>query len=170
MPTWRIGGWRLENWLALTLPLPTAGHWLRHYAGPADIERWLEIRGIGRLLAKSWASGSGTPATSSREFFESRGGRPSGCGWPRWRRRTGVSQVVGTVTWADRGRPPEVKAAVHWLAVLPGYRRRGIGRLLLETLHQACWDAGHREIFLETHVAWAGAARLYQSLGYPACA
>jgi GNAT superfamily N-acetyltransferase len=78
------------------------------------------------------------------------------------------SPIVGTVTLAVRGEGPHAKPVVHWLAVLPGYRRRGIGRLLMATLEAAVWDAGGRQVWLETHSAWAEAARLYAALGYKA--
>ena len=67
---------------------------------------------------------------------------------------------------AFRGEGTEAKPAVHWLAVLPPWRRRGVGRLLMAELHQRCWDLGYRQIWLETHVRWTGAARLYEELGY----
>ena len=138
---------------------------LRHYVGAADIEAWLDLRGRAfareKLGVGQWDAGD-----FEREFLSKPWWSPERMWLAQSTQTDGLSQVVGTVTWADRGVTPEAKAAVHWLAVLPGYRRRGIGRLLLETLHWACWDAGHREIYLETHVAWAGAARLYTSLGY----
>jgi mycothiol synthase len=140
---------------------------LRHFADRPDIAAWLAVR--ARAFAREKLGvGQWNAADFEREFLSKPWWSPGRMWLAQVTDAAGLSQVVGTVTWADRGRPPDVKAAVHWLAVLPGYRRRGIGRLLLETLHQACWDAGHREIFLETHVAWAGAGRLYTSLGYHA--
>ena len=74
--------------------------------------------------------------------------------------------------WAPSPEPPArvpapgARPVVHWLAVLPGWRRRGIGRLLLSRLHQDCWDAGYRQVWLETHAAWQAAVRLYRELGY----
>jgi ribosomal protein S18 acetylase RimI-like enzyme len=75
-------------------------------------------------------------------------------------------KAVGTVTLARRGQPPGDKAVAHWLCVHPAYRRRGIGRLLLSTLESAAWDAGERQIWLETHSAWREAYELYRSAGY----
>ena len=74
--------------------------------------------------------------------------------------------TVGSVTLARRGDPPHDKPVVHWLLVLPGYRRRGIGQLLTATLEAAVWDAGGRQVWLETHAGWADAVRLYTRLGY----
>jgi ribosomal protein S18 acetylase RimI-like enzyme len=76
------------------------------------------------------------------------------------------STVVGTVTLARRGDPPDDKPVVHWLAVVPSARRRGVGRLLISTLEAAVWDAGERQVWLETHSAWTEALALYQALGY----
>ncbi len=80
--------------------------------------------------------------------------------------RKNPSQCVGAVARALRGSGPDARPVVHWLCVLPRWRGRGIGRLLLSQLHQACWDAGHRQIWLETHVGWEAAVRLYRELGY----
>jgi putative acetyltransferase len=50
--------------------------------------------------------------------------------------------------------------------VHPRWRRQGLGRHLMAHLETTAWDAGFREIWLETHTAWEAAVKLYQSLGY----
>lgn len=78
-------------------------------------------------------------------------------------------QLIGAVTLSLRGTPDQSQAArpaVHWLVVHPRWRRRGIGKLLMMHLEAAAWNAGHREIFLETHAAWEDAVQFYQTLGY----
>ncbi len=78
----------------------------------------------------------------------------------------GHYEPVGTVTLARRGTPPDDRPVIHWLAVAPGFRRRGLGRLLVATVESAVWEAGERQIWLETHSGWQEAARLYAALGY----
>ena len=77
-----------------------------------------------------------------------------------------TASAVGTVTLARRGDTPEARPAVHWLAVLPSWRRRGVGRLLITSLEAAVWETGQRQVWLETHAQWGEAAQLYESLGY----
>lgn len=55
---------------------------------------------------------------------------------------------------------------VHWLLVDPAFRRSGVGRALMSRLERAAWDAGWREVQLETHAGWAAAVAFYQSIGY----
>jgi GNAT superfamily N-acetyltransferase len=74
--------------------------------------------------------------------------------------------AIGTVALADRGSGAHALPAVHWLAVLPPWRRRGVARLLMATLEHRCWKQGHDEIFLETHEGWTAARQLYEVLGY----
>ena len=141
---------------------PVPGVSVRTYAGGEDIAAWLMLRegafarekvGVRgwtvrdfehEFLAKSWWN-------PQHVWFAEAGGLP-----------------VGTVTMALRGAGPRAKPAIHWLAVLPAWRRRGVGRLLVETLERAAWEAGYREVWLETHTQWDRALRLYQSLGYVA--
>jgi GNAT superfamily N-acetyltransferase len=141
---------------------------LRHYAGPEDIAVWLDLRrrafarqriGVGDWDARDFA----------REFLEKPWWRHE-CMWFAEARRLPQDsfQPVGTITLARRGTPPDDKPAIHWLAVVPGYRRRGIGRLLVSTVESAVWNAGERQIWLETHSGWEEAARLYAALGYVA--
>ena len=139
---------------------------LRTYQGADDIRLWLEIRqrafakermGVGRwthddfgreFLAKSWWS-------AEHMWFAA----PRDAASPK-------EETVGTVTLARRGSGPDSRPVIHWLAVLPAWRRKGVGQLLVRTLEIACWEAGDREILLETHAAWEKAAFLYHALGY----
>jgi GNAT superfamily N-acetyltransferase len=141
---------------------------LRNYRGPEDIVDWLDLR--RRAFARQRVGvGDWDECDFRREFLEK----------PWWKSErmwfaeladsaSAASAIVGTVTLAQRGTGASAKPVVHWLAVLGGYRRRGIGRLLMATLEAAVWDSGGRQVWLETHNAWREAARLYESLGYKA--
>ena len=138
---------------------------LRTFTGPEDIARWLDVRHrvFARLKVgvRQW-----TPADFENEFLSKWWWRPE----RMWFAETSVPpderQVVGTITLAMRGAGPEANPVIHWLAVLPAWRRRGIGRWLVAALEAAAWDAGHRQIYLETHRAWTAAIELYTKLGY----
>jgi GNAT superfamily N-acetyltransferase len=80
----------------------------------------------------------------------------------------GPKQLVGSATLAMRGEPNSARPVVHWLVVLSTARRQGIGRLLMAHVERAAWDAGHREVYLETHEQWQAAVRFYSALGYTA--
>ena len=139
---------------------------LRHFGDPQDAEIWLELRhkafarqkvGVRRWDASDFAA----------EFLSRPWWRPEHLWFAHaevgWSRRP---LDVGTVTLALRGTGPSAKPVVHWLAVLPEWRRRGIGRLLMSALERTAWHEGHRQIWLETHVAWDSAVALYEQLGY----
>jgi len=73
---------------------------------------------------------------------------------------------IGSVTCALRGSGADAKPVVHWLAVHPGWRRRGVARLLMSALEAHCWANGHRTVYLETHADWTAAVAFYETLGY----
>lgn len=78
---------------------------------------------------------------------------------------TPPGSVVGVVGLACRdaaGRVP----VVGWLAVVPAWQRRGVGRLLLTQVERAAWDLGHRTLAVETHSAWTAATACYARCGY----
>ncbi|REK11158.1 MAG: GNAT family N-acetyltransferase [Planctomycetota bacterium] len=138
---------------------------LRHYSGPRDIETWLEVR--RRAFARQKVGiGNWTAADFEREFLSKPWWRPEAMWLAESRRLMLPSVVVGTVTLARRGDCPDAKPVVHWLAVVPSFRRRGLGRFLVSTLEAAVWDAGGRQVWLETHSLWTEAQRLYESMGY----
>jgi GNAT superfamily N-acetyltransferase len=143
-----------------------AGVRLRNYCGPEDVALWLDLR--RRAFARQRVGvGDWDEADFRREFLNKPWWNPQHM-WFAEREATPASSIVGTITLAERGNGPSAKPVVHWLAVLPGYRRRGIGRLLMATLEAAVWDSGGRQVWLETHSAWTEAGRLYAALGYKA--
>jgi ribosomal protein S18 acetylase RimI-like enzyme len=145
---------------------PVHGVTVRSFAGPQDVEAWLEIRHRAfareKVGVRQWAA-----ADFEAEFLAKPWWSPE----LLWFAETAAdaqnpSRPIGTVARALRGAGPEARPVVHWLSVLPAWRRRGIGRLLLTQLHRSCWDAGYRQIWLETHSQWQAAVHLYRELGY----
>jgi GNAT superfamily N-acetyltransferase len=156
---------------------------VRRYQGEADIPVWLQLRHTAfareRFGVRQWSGDDFLAEFASRWWWQP--GRMwlaesiepaalgSGQGEGAVGQRALHPQLIGTVTLAMRGEPTEPEPArpvVHWLMVQPRWRRHGIGRLLMAHLEGAAWDAGYREIWLETHAAWDAAVKFYQSQGY----
>jgi GNAT superfamily N-acetyltransferase len=139
---------------------------IRTFAGEADIERWLEIRHRAfarqRVGVSSW-----TADDFRREFLAKSWWRP-GHLWlaETFSHRGEPSNSIATVALAFRGSGTTSRPVVHWLAVLPNWRRRGIGRALMATLEARCWELGYRQVWLETHNGWQAAVEMYRHLGY----
>ena len=141
---------------------------LRHFAGPRDIGAWLEIRHRAfareKVGVRQWAA-----ADFEAEFLSKPWWKPErlwfaevDSGIPG----ISLASPIGTITLAFRGGGAEAQPVIHWLAVLPSWRRRGVARLLLAALEQTCWEAGYREVGLETHAGWTAALRFYERAGY----
>ncbi|MBL8829582.1 MAG: GNAT family N-acetyltransferase [Planctomycetaceae bacterium] len=141
----------------------TPGYSLRTFAGPADSYAWLALR-TAAFAGETPTTGIWNQAHFQREFTDQWWWRPE---W-QWfaSESTAPDRVVGSVTLALRGTPEQHVAVVHWLMVLPENRRHGIARALLATLEQTAYQAGYRELRLETHVNWRSAVRFYESAGY----
>jgi GNAT superfamily N-acetyltransferase len=138
---------------------------LRHYQGPNDIPIWLELRRRAFTRQKGGV-GNWDASDFEREFLHKSWWQPEAMWFAEAHSSLLPPTPVGTVTLARRGDPPANKPVVHWLAVLPSFRRRRIGRLLMAALETAVWDAGGRQVWLETHSQWDEAVRLYEALGY----
>ncbi len=141
-------------------PLLAEGVALRTFAGRADIAAWLAVREQAfareKLGVRRWDA-----RDFEQEFLLKSWWRPD-----RLWIAEAAGEPVGTVAMALRGTGAHAVPAVHWLAVVPAWRRRGVGRLLTETLEAAAWDAGHRTVWLETHAKWERALAFYRALGY----
>ena len=137
---------------------PVEGVTLRTFGGREDIARWLEIRHRAfarlRVGVRQWDE-----PDFRREFLEKPWWQPEHL----WFAESASNvEPVGTVTLALRGQQP----VVHWLAVLPAWRHRGVGAFLMSVLEARAWELGYRQLWLETHAAWESAVRLYKGRGY----
>ncbi|HEY2827262.1 MAG TPA: GNAT family N-acetyltransferase [Pirellulales bacterium] len=146
------------------------------YQSDADIPAWLELRHQAfarqRIGVRQWSESDFHAEFTSRWWWQpQRMWLAESLSSDQPIKLAAQHQLVATVTLAKRGEPSDAEHArpvVHWLVVHPRWRRRGIGRLLMAHLEAAAWDAGHRELWLETHTAWEAAVKFYQSLGYAA--
>jgi GNAT superfamily N-acetyltransferase len=77
----------------------------------------------------------------------------------------GEPHPVGCVA-VECSPPARPWAQLHWLAVRPAWRRRGIARALVERVAGQAAGAGHRQLRAETLAAWQGAVGFYERLGF----
>jgi GNAT superfamily N-acetyltransferase len=149
-----------------------AGISVRNIRIPDDVAAWIALRDRSmagqKPLVRSWKESdftiemSGKPWWSDdRTWLAVTGERGLTIG-----NVIGETSVVGAVTLALRDGAAGAVPVVHWLLVEPQQRRRGVGRLLMSHLERAAWDAGWREVQLETHADWREAVAFYQSMGY----
>jgi ribosomal-protein-alanine N-acetyltransferase len=88
----------------------------------------------------------------------------------------GLLKRDGTRLWVAEAEDAVVGYAAVWMvadqaelgdiAVAEPWRRRGIGRRLLQTVLDGMADAGIAELFLEVRVSNIGARRLYAAYGF----
>ena len=86
--------------------------------------------------------------------------------WHAWIAEPGGCGSVEIVPWAPgRHNPSPRRAWIHSLYVEPAFRRRGIGRLLTQTMVAWCREQGFEWVYL--HASEQGRP-LYESLGFEA--
>lgn len=93
----------------------------------------------------------------------------------------GACERVWFVTEGDGGRPIATVAAwygdnrcderagwgrVHWVAVLPGFQARGLGRGMMTQTLSLLANLGHERAYLATSTARTGALKLYLRCGF----
>jgi GNAT superfamily N-acetyltransferase len=135
---------------------------LRTFRGDNDIERWLAIREQA-FAHESPPVRKWNAADFRAEFLDKPWWQPD-CQW--FAESVEPADPIGTLTLAMRGSGGDARPVIHWLAVVPQWRRRGVGRLLTAALERYCWDTGFREVRLETHENWKSAVAFYRKLGY----
>jgi GNAT superfamily N-acetyltransferase len=163
---------------------------LRAFELAVDIPSWLELRDIAmadqvprirswneadflaEMVSKSWWKNERTWLAIAEKVLPAGGesqtitAEPAATSTIRRTARTVPGTIIGAVTLAMREGQAASVPVVHWLLVDPAWRRRGVGRTLLSHLEREAWDAGWREVQLETHAGWQAAVAFYQSIGY----
>lgn len=80
---------------------------------------------------------------------------------------TREGEPVGTATaWFDQAYRGARWGRIHWVAVLPGWQGRGLGRLLVVSALHRLRDLGETRAYLTTSAGRVPAIRLYESLGF----
>lgn len=135
---------------------------IRTWRGDADIAPWLAIHRASfpapRPEKRQWEE-----ADLRRELLSRPTWRPE---WTWFAETRDHPQPIGMIGLLPRPGDPLDRIHIHWLAVDPAWRRRGVARQLLVTAEQAAWDAGYRELALETLAAWREAVAFYEANGY----
>jgi GNAT superfamily N-acetyltransferase len=155
---------------AKAAPQATGHFRCRNYEGPQDIAAWLQVR--REALAHLHQTGrEWTAADFHREFLQQPWWEPQRMWFAlpatgEEQPQPSASVPMGTVCLAVRQSGGVPRAVLGWLLVRPAWQRRGVGRLLLSLAEQAAWDAGARQVHLETHAAWHAAVAFYRRAGY----
>lgn len=144
----------------------TANVAIRTIEVPRDLPTWLQLRDRAivelRPTPRSWTTADFQAEMLSKSWWQA-----DRCWIAEVRESAHASgTMIGSVTLAERMGKHGSVPVVHWLIVDPTWRRHGIGCLLMTHLERTAWEAGHREIQLETHAGWNAAVAFYQSIGY----
>jgi [ribosomal protein S18]-alanine N-acetyltransferase len=121
-----------------------------------DLRR-LELRDLAAIERIERAS---YPTPWSRSMFASELAKPSSLSLGAFERKT--RELLGYLVisrYVDAWHVMNV-------AVAPAYRRRGIARLLLDSLFEQTAGDGRRGYTLEVRVSNTGAIKLYEALGF----
>lgn len=134
---------------------------VRTFVEREDIPSWLALRAraTAGLMppARKWSLQDFHAEMTSKSWWRAE--------WT-WLAVNATQDVVGAITLACREGGETAVPVVHWLLIDPARRRRGVARALVSYLELAAWNAGHREVQLETHANWQAAVAFYQSIGY----
>lgn len=139
---------------APSFPLPH-GYRMRPYR-PGDLDTWLWIQAADPFFVPTAetfaASMPGDDAyLGSRVLFLL---DPAGA-------------AIGTITaWSSAKLTGEEIGQIHWVALVPTARGRGLGKPLLSTACAALRERGYSRAFLETNTRRVPALNLYLQFGF----
>lgn len=136
-------------------PLPT-GFTLRWYV-PGDEAHWLRIHEAADRLNRI------TPELFRQQF----GGDAAALAQRQCYALSPGGDVVGTGSaWWNDAFEGGRWGRVHWLAVLPEFQRRGLGKALLGAVCRRLRELGHTRAYLTTSAARLPAIALYLKFGF----
>lgn len=138
---------------------------LTTFADDTDIAGWLALRAAA-FANVTPRIGDWSQSDFHREFTSKPWWNPEFFWLARPADLADSEQIAGSVCLALRRNAGQIRAAAHWLAVRPEFRRKGLARLLMLTIENAALDAGATWVEVETHSGWTEAVAFYRKLGY----
>jgi GNAT superfamily N-acetyltransferase len=153
-----------------------AGFSLRWYQ-PGDEAHWRRIQcaadRFNRITPElfqrqfGWAAARGTPPAAAGEARRRRKAALRDLGERQCYLRSPAGEVIGTGTaWFNDDFEGGRWGRVHWLALLPEFQGRGLGRALLAAVCRRLRDLGHERAYLTTSTARLPALKLYLKFGF----
>jgi len=136
-------------------PLP-AGYRMRLFR-PGDRETWLAVEQASEVFISIAGQtfddnfGHDLPAMEKRSFFLV---APDG-------------SDVGTITaWYDRNYRGLPWGRIHWVAIRPEHRGKGLSKAIMAVAMNRLWSLGHRRAVLGTQTPRLPAIRTYLNFGF----
>ena len=161
-------GWKplfgagLRMWRELTdLPeaQPPAGYRIRTYE-TGDDAAFVRIKNAA-FMSENGGGRAWTAADFQKEYLDSPYFRPERVLFAVYN-----GEPVGTTTaWTAMNRGREV-GLIHWVAVVPQHRKKGLGWVLNVRTLQKLKELGYGEAILNTSETLESAVRLYRRLGF----
>ena len=130
-----------------------------------DVED-IELSG---LLSHVYVAGGFTDPDEGVRLFESSAVRKRGLIIAaREKQNTDLAGIIILVLPDSPARrlAQENKVEIHLLGVKPEYRRRGLGRMLVESAITRARNGGYSKIILWTQIAMQAAQKLYEANGF----
>ena len=135
-----------------------SGYSVRAYEQESDQAAWIAIHQRAFGHEKAWAR-----SRFVREFMQK-------VWWEPRRMLFAVESAtgvpVGTITLGETQSAGVPVGTVSWLAVEPGHRGIGLGRLLVSRAELLAISIGYASLELETLSDWEAANRLYRAMGW----
>jgi GNAT superfamily N-acetyltransferase len=78
----------------------------------------------------------------------------------------GGRELATATAWAESQGPYADYGLVHWVAVLPEFQHRGLGKILMDTVCQRLISLGHEHACLRTSTLRPDAIALYERFGF----
>ena len=144
----------LENIPEYQLPAGFSFCWFR----PGDEETWVQIQTAADLYNKI-----------SRQLFDQEFADRALLPERQFYVMEPLGRTIGTAAAWFKEIAGERIGRVHWVAVVPEFQKRGLGKAMMSFCCRRLKELGHRQAFLSTSSVRIPAIKLYLQFGFEPC-